>query len=224
MTEAVTTPPPPPPPQSRRRGRHVMPTSPEGLPVRRRWGRFAAGAVLALLGGWISATLYMSAGSRVGVLVAASDVGAYETVTRDHLRTVRVAADAGVETISAGDADELVDRVAAINIPEGTLLSPSHFFAEDEQLVSSNEVTLGAELGQGEAPADLTAGTDVLVVIGPGQSDSDGPAQQVDGWIKNVGEADRNGDREVDIVVPRSAAAEVLAASDRLRIAVLEGG
>jgi hypothetical protein len=192
--------------------------------VRRRWGRFAAGAVLALLGGWVSASLYVSAGSRVGVLVAAEDVGAYETITRGDLQTVRVAADPGVETIRAGDADALVGRVAATDVPKGTLLSPSHFFAEGERLVAPGEATIGAELGPGDAPRDaLTAGTDVLVVLTPAQGNSDAGAQQVNGWVRSVGDVDeQSGERQVEIVVPQSSAADVAAAADRLRLVALE--
>ena len=228
MSDRSAVAPAPPPARPGPRARHAAlgATTPQGVPVRRRWSRFAAGAVLALLGGWVSASLYLSAGSRVGVLVAADDIAAYQTLTRDDLRTVRVAADEGVETISAGDADALVGRAAATDIPGGTLLSPSHFFAEDQRLVAAGEATVGAEVGPGDSPGDaLVPGTDVLVVLPPPQGDSASPPEEVAGWVLSVGDADdQSGDREVELVVPRASAADVAAAADRLRVVVLDGG
>src|ERR687893_2178446 len=58
----------------RRLGRRTptpVAASPGGLPTRRRWGRFAAGVTLALLGAWVFAAIYVSAGERVEVIAIA---------------------------------------------------------------------------------------------------------------------------------------------------------
>ena len=51
-----------------------VPASPSGLPTRRRWGRVAAGAVLALLGAWVAMILVATAGGREETLAMARDV------------------------------------------------------------------------------------------------------------------------------------------------------
>ena len=99
-----------------------MPIAPSGLPARRRWGRVAAGGVLALVGAWTAASLYASAGERVEVVVVAGEVDRFEEIARDDLKVVRVAADPGVDTIPGADLDDLVGRVAATDLSDGVLL------------------------------------------------------------------------------------------------------
>jgi hypothetical protein len=192
--------------------------------VRRRWGRFAAGATLALLGGWVFASLYVSAGERVEVLVAARDIGRYETIESGDLRVERVAAGPGVEAIETGDADALVGRVAASDLPEGALVAPDQIFAEDERLVSDTEIVVGAYIGPADAPdTSLAVGTDVVVAIRPSQqSNSPAPIREVDGWISEIGPSDENtGKQRVSVVVPESAAGEVAAAASEERVSLL---
>lgn len=210
--------------------RSALPTSttPEGLPARRRWARVAAGAALALLGGYVFASLYVSAGERVEVLAVARDVDRFAEVRPDDLRTVRVAADPGVDTVEAGDLDEIDGRIAATDLIEGSLLSPNQVLARGERRVGANEAIVGAEMGPGDAPQGaLVGGVDIYVVVRP--SDSAGgqqEARRVQGWILEVGEPDPNTDaRAVELVVPESEAAAVTAAAaeDRLSLVVLEG-
>jgi SAF domain len=182
---------------------------------------------LALLGGWIFAALYLSAGARVEVLVAGRDIKPYETITSDDLRVQRVAADPGVATIDGGALDDMVDRVAATGIPEGALLAPDQFFAEDERLVSDAEGVVGVKLAPGRAPdAGLETGVDLLVVLQPAQG-IDGVASQVPGWLLELGEVDeQTGEREASVVVPRANAIDVgnAAADGRVALIVVGGG
>jgi hypothetical protein len=202
-------------------------TSAEGLPARRRWARVAAGAALALLGGWVFASLYVSAGERVEVLAVAQDVDRFEEVERDDLRTVRVAADRDVDTIDASDADEIVGRAAATDLRTGSLLSPSQLIGEDARLVADNEAVVGAELAPGDVPQGaLAGGIDVMVVLRPSQTAPDAEVGQVPGWLLAFGEPDENtGDRRVSLVVPEDRAADVASAASDERVAVvaLEG-
>ncbi|HLM64769.1 MAG TPA: SAF domain-containing protein [Acidimicrobiales bacterium] len=209
--------------------RAALPTStnPEGLPARRQWARVAAGAALALLGGWIFASLYVSAGERVEVLAVAEQVDRFETIEADDLRTVRVAADPGVETIDADQADELVGRAAATDLLPGSLLSPAQVVPADTRLVSDNEAVVGAELGPRDAPEGLVGGVDLFIVIRPEDTVTGGGEEvRVEGWLRDVGDADENtGDRQVSLVVPRTQAADVssAAADERLSLVALGG-
>lgn len=58
-------------------------------PVRRRWSRIAAGIAGALLGSWLFASLYLSAGDRTEVLVVANPISRFATIARSDLRVVR---------------------------------------------------------------------------------------------------------------------------------------
>jgi hypothetical protein len=210
--------------------RSALPTggSAEGLPARRRWARVAAGAALALLGGWVFASLYVSAGERVEVLAVARNVDRFAEIQRDDLRTVRVAADPGVDTVDAGDLDEIEGRVAATDLVEGALLSPNQVLASGERRVAASEAIVGAELGPGDAPQSaLSGGVDVYVVVRPSDTGSQQQeALRVQGWILEVGEPDPNTDaRAVELVVPQSESSAVTAAAaeERLSLVVLEG-
>jgi hypothetical protein len=193
----------------------------------RRWGRFAAGSTLALVGGWLFVALYLSAGERVRVLVVARDVSRYETIEPGDLRVERVAAGPGVETIESSDPDDLVGRVAASDLPAGTLLAPNLLFAADARLVGpETEATVGARLAAGHAPEDaLQPGTNLLVVLQP-EDNSDATVRHVDGWLRAVGDLDeQTQERRVSVVVPRASAADVAsaAADGRVALVVLEG-
>jgi hypothetical protein len=202
-------------------------TSAEGLPARRQWARVAAGAVLALLGGWVFASLYMSAGERVEVLAVAQDVERFQPIERDDLRTVRVAADPEVDTIDASEADSLVGRAAATDLVAGSLLAPDQLIGQGARLVGDDEAVVGAELARGDVPdGALAGGIDVMVVLRPAATAPDGEVDQVPGWLLEFGDPDGNtGDRQVSLVVPETRAADVAAAASDERVAVvaLEG-
>lgn len=212
-------------PRGRRAGRGPaapVGESPAGLPLRRHWGRVAAGGVLALLGAWVAASLVASAGERVDVVVTARDVGQFEEVERDDLRLVRVAADPGVDTIGGDELDELVGRVAATGLPEGVLLSPSQLVPAGERLVGADEAVVGTRLGPGAAPGGLQGGTSVLVVVRPQQGSPDDEVSEVQGWLAEIGEPDESSrSREASLVVPASVAGGVAAAAADERIAVV---
>ncbi|MFP3901536.1 MAG: SAF domain-containing protein [Acidimicrobiia bacterium] len=183
--------------------------------------------MLALLGMWVFAALYLSAGSRVEVLVAARDISPYEALEQGDLRVERVAADPGVASIDAGAVEEVVGRAAATQIPEGTLLSPAHLYESGERLVSATEAAVGVEVSPGKAPgAGLEPGAELVVVVQPPQG-LGGEAQEVPGWVYDVGEIDsQTGEREVTVVVPRSSASQVGGASadGRVALTVIGGG
>lgn len=229
---APPTPPPvSPPPMTRlrRARRRSLPESAQGLPLRRRWGRFAAGTILALLGAWVFAALYVSAGERVEVLAVRRDVGRYEEIERSDLRTVRVAADRGVDTVRAGELDDVVGRLASTELREGSLLADSQLVPGDADLIDQDEAVVAVELPRAAAPDNAwEAGMEVLVVVLPPENAGGEQAepQEVEGWLYNVGELDdQTRTRHIDLVVPDFAAAEVSAAAADERIALaLVGG
>jgi hypothetical protein len=215
----------PPPPRARLgRRREPVASSPQGLPVRRRWGRFAAGAVLALLGAWIFASLYVSAGDRVEVLALARDVPQFEEIESSDLRTVRVAAGPEVETVEAGDRDDIVGRKAALPLREGMLLTESQVVPKDQDVMAPDETGVPVVLKAGLADV-LDSGLEVSVVVSP-PANSEEEVHAYPGWISMIGDADeQTGDRTVVAVVKRSASAAVAdaALNDRVSFLPLPG-
>jgi hypothetical protein len=220
----------PPPPRARlgRRSSAPSSSSPQGLPTRRRWGRFAAGAVLALLGAWVFATLYVSAGERVEVLALSRDVGQWEEIEDDDLRTVRVAAEESeVDTVDAGDRDEVVGRKASSALHEGQLLTASVLTEEGDGVIAPDEGAVGVEITP--AKAELIApGMDVDVVVSPpaGSVGQDVEAIRVSGWIQSVGKPDdQTRTVAVSVVVGQEAILDVAsgAVDDRVAFVAREG-
>ena len=200
--------------------------TPGEVPTRRRWGRVAAGSCLALLGGLLFAVLYLSAGQRVDVLVAAHDIGPFETIERGDLRIERVAADPDVATIEGANLDDIVGRTAAAAIPEGGLLAPDQVYAEDARIVGSGEAVVGIQLAPGQAPEALRTGDAVIVGIEAGAG-PDAQPEQVSGWVLESASATT---RAV-IAAPRSwcradaaLAVGTAAAGDHVSLMVTGGG
>jgi hypothetical protein len=188
--------------------------SPEGLPTRRRWGRFAAGATLALLGAWVFAALYVSAGQRVEVLALAHDVDQFHKLEDSDFKTVRVAAEDGVETVKASHKDDMVGRVTGVPVVQGSLLAENELVPKDQPLVEPSERVVWMHIDAGLLPdSKLLGGTQVDVYISPDQPG--GEPQTVPGcWILKVGEPEENTNKvSVGLVAPASDGEKIAAAA-----------
>jgi hypothetical protein len=181
-----------------------------------------AGAAAIVAGAWIAAALVTSAGSRSEVVVLADDVGRYETIERGDLRIASLALEPGVDTVSAGDIDDLVGRAAGTDLSAGSVLSPRELVPAGERLVAEGEAIVGARLAPGDAPLrDLARGAAVLVVVRP-QAGSTGDVLSVEGWVLDLGSADATtGERSASLVVPRGDADEIAAAAAEKRISIV---
>jgi hypothetical protein len=215
-------------------GGEQLSPGPSGLPVRRRWGRVAAGAGLVLVWVWGTVAAVRSAGDLSEVVVLARDVERYEQIERSDLRVVRAGIDPGlVETLPASRLEDVVGRVAAVDLVGGSLLAPGQLVGSDQRVVGSGEALVGARLKAGELPADgVMAGSAVVVVVRPSATtvaasgDADTGTVEVQGWLMSVNDADRaTGERSLSLVVPRSQAAMVTAAAadGRVSLVVVEG-
>lgn len=222
------------PPGSASRGRSLsfrrkpplpLQSSPESVPTRRRWGRVAAGAALALLGGWISVSLYVSAGDRVEVVALARDVEQYSELSEDDFTTVLVSVEPEVDTISADEIDELVGRHNVVRLVEGSLLAPNQLLAEDEPLIFDDETVISTQLNRNQAPFSiLEQGTDVMVQWPSAEEGA--PPRQVPGWVLHVGEEEENSTqgRTVEVVVEDAAEEVQLAAQEGTVALSVPGG
>lgn len=202
-----------------------IPPGPSGMPTRHRWGRIGAGVAAAVAGAWIAAALVMSAGSRTDVLVLAGDVERFQSIERDDLRVVRVAADSSVDTISGNQLDSIVGRTAATDLAAGALLSSDQLVPVGERLVADGEAIVGARLAPGDAPlGDLSRGVDVLVVVRPAAG-QDAEPTSVEGWLLDLSNPDATtGERSASIVVPRADADVVAAAAGEKRVSIVALG
>jgi SAF domain len=213
-------------PATARRRRVAAPVeaSPSGRPSRRQWGRVAIGLSVSLVGGWLFAALYLAAGGREPVVVVAREVDRFQEIQEGDLTTDRVAAGDQVRTIAGGEVDELVGRVAATELSPGMVLTTDHVLEDESQLIGPTEAVVSALLEAGSFP-ELTGGNLVELVIVSDDTDGDAVEDTIPGRVLAVREPEqesdaRNGDRDVDFVVPRNEADEAQAAAHQGRLTV----
>ena len=164
------------------------------------------------------------------MLVAAGDLRPGVAVEADDLRIERVAIDAGVRSIPAGDAAALVGRHPTGVIPAGTMLAPAMFTAGVP--LGADEVVVGAALDPGEAPlTQLQVGAgvellDVTAAAGGAPEVTEGARSLGTGTVWAV-EPVATGQLWVSVRVGRDvglAAAAVAVGRDRLRVVLVGGG
>jgi hypothetical protein len=195
-------------------------------PVRRRKGRIVAGLVAVVLGAWIFAALYMSAGERTNVVAMARNVPRNEQIERADLKVVRIGtAGENVRTVAASDLDDLVGHTATADLTAGTLLAPGQIRAEEERVVENSEAVVGVLMPAGTYPAGMRRGDDIVMVVRP-EDGVEGQNREISGWIYR---ADRepltSGDQPMEVVVGRDAAGDLSAAAadGRATIVTLDG-
>lgn len=207
---------------SRTRAAREAASAPPRTPVRRRWSRMGAGLAAALLGAWIFAAMYLSAGDQTDVLVMAEGVDRFEVIERSDLRIARVSESSDVETVGADRIDEFVGRVAGVDLVSGSLLNGAQVLASGEELVADGEAVVGVLVGPADAPqGSLQRGAPVTVVVRP-VSGSTEPPTEIDGWVWDTS-AEASSAREVavEVVVPAGQSGVVSAAAADRRVSIV---
>lgn len=206
----------------RSRAAAVAPAKPPGAPVRRRWGRIGAGLAAAVLGAWIFAALYLSAGDRQEAIALSRDVDRLETISRSDLRVVRISTDTEVSIIDASEMDTIVGRVASTDLVAGSLLTSDQLIPQGRQLLGDDEAVIGVLIGPGDSPTRvLRRGTPVLVVVRPAAG-TQGAPEEIEGWVFDAsGEPLNTRERPIELAVPRSAAGAISAAAADQRVTVV---
>jgi Flp pilus assembly protein CpaB len=135
-----------------------------GPPARRRQpALIVLGVALMLVAAAVAGALYLRVGNRVPVLVAGRTIEVGQQISDDDLRVVRVATDAGVQTIPATERSGVVGQFAAATLPEGALLTRAQ--VTPQAVPAPGTAKVGVVLQPGQVPAEeLTPGDRVAVV------------------------------------------------------------
>ena len=197
-----------------------------GVSDRRRWARVIAGFVAVVLGAWIFAVVYRSANDRTSVLEIAQPVARSATISREDLRVVEVGTSGGLATVPADQLHAIVGRVAATDLPAGSLLTPAGLESPGTKVFGRDEAVVGVLVARNEAPSsELRRGARVSVVV-RGASGTDDPPQVIDGLVFDASaDSLSDGTRPIELVVARDDAAIVAsaAADKRVSVAVFGG-
>jgi hypothetical protein len=197
--------------------------------VRRRAGRTAAfGLLLAVAGALAFAVVDLRADPASAVLTVARPVAAGEVIIDADLSVARIVPDAGVAVLSENQRSSVVGHTAAVPLLAGTLLSPKQLGAPAWPPRGQSVVAVAIKAGH--APAGLTAGSPVTVLVVPtsGGSGSGGPDQgkqvQERATVVTVSASNTSGVTVVSLLLTSSAALKVGSATGDVSLILQSAG
>jgi hypothetical protein len=195
-------------------GQHTTATEAEDRERRVRYPELALG-VVCIAGAALAAVVWQATGDRSSeVAVLARDVTRGTVLTAADLRPARMQVPDGVAVVPVADARRLIGRVAAADLPAGTVASLA--LTIERPSPAADERIVGMALSPGEAPVRLRRGdrVDVLRTPTTGTGTPGGPEVLVTGAI--VTDVERPADEyrpvQVGVIVPAGAAPAVAAA------------
>lgn len=134
-------------------------------PVRtRRSGIWLAAAiVLVLLGAIGGAFVYTTASNTEQVFVSATTIARGDTIDRDDLTTIALAAGQTTQAINVAQADDVIGKIAAGDIAAGGMITQSDLTTSLP--VPSGQALVGLELKSSQLPAQTLVGGDEIVIV-----------------------------------------------------------
>ena len=179
-------------------------------PVRTRRSGIWLFAVLALLllGGLGGIFMFQAASNATQVFVAAGDITRGQTIEKNDLTTISIAAGQDTTAISATKAEDVLGTVAAVDIPAGGLITENS--TTNGLTVPDGKALIGLTLQPGRLPAQqLTAGDNVILVPVPPQGVADVEVtadQTIPAVVSQVRPIPNSNDVVVDVYVASQAA------------------
>ncbi|MCU1360745.1 MAG: flagellar biosynthesis protein FlgA, partial [Ilumatobacteraceae bacterium] len=176
--------------------------------VRAQW--LVLAAALTILAGILVAWSLTRAADRVSVVSVARPVAAGAVIQVDDLTVAQIAFDGDVRGLApASSIDQLVGRVATIDLQPGSLLTVGMW--ADATGLSAGERTVGAVLTAGRFPIGLAQGSSAVALS------IDGDESGVSVRVVDAGTTD-SGDLRITLAVPEADATRIaqLAATDQL--------
>ncbi len=193
---------------------------------------WAAGLILIAGGGAVAASAALSAGQKHAVLLLTRPVSAGRNLTADDVRSERIAADPGVDTVPADALESVVGQRTRVDLLPGSLLTRGSLGGAD--VPAAGQVLLGVSLKPGQLPgrplsrgdrAELVTTQPAVTTTDPGRGGTASRAASgpvvvtVDAQLPPAAD----GSVVVDLVVPPAAAAAAAqsAADGRLVLVLL---
>lgn len=180
----------------------------------RRPAFIVLGLVLILVGGALAAQGYLRVGGRSAVLTVARPIAAGHSIAAQDLTEVRISVDPAVHAVPASDRNQIVGRVAAVDLLPQSLLPREAVAAAS--VPAPAQAIVGVALKPGQMPNNLKAGDSVMIVLTP-PANGGGPAAAgqaarvlVDhAEVFDLRAADADQSTVVSVVVAREQAAAV---------------
>lgn len=201
------------------------------LPRQRRRRMLVLGVVMVAAGAVIAGYLFTGMSHRVAVIMVARAVPVGARITGADLGTTRIAAESNVSMIPTKQIRQIVGRIAAVDLRQGTLLAPSEITTALSPGPGQQVVPVSVKTSSVPARG-LRPGDQVLVVptpssqVGnsgdvPGTTGSAPLTQNVPATVDAVGPPDTDGMRVVDLVVNAQVGPSIARQASTGRIAFI---
>lgn len=195
-----------------------------GRPVksRRRTWMIALGIAIVIIGGLFTWYLTASTSQTVTVLTTSADIDRGEAIAETSLTTISIAGGQNIDAIPASDAADVLGKVAAVDLPAGSLLTSGNII--DTLAVPNGDSIVGIALTPSQLPAHpLQAGDEVRLVDTPvaqGEPPVDDPTTFT-ATVFTTRYDDQNQVWIVDVIVPQSQAAAIAARAATQRVSLV---
>jgi hypothetical protein len=204
---------------------------PPGPVIRRRISvpRVLLAALLILGFALAGAVVANQVDTRVPVLAAARDIAAGQTITDADLVVVRIAAESGVATVPDTQRVTVAGRTASMPVAVGTLLHAGLLGELAWPAAGQSVIAVGVKPGR--APAGLTAGSPVTVLmvptagVGGGDAAGAGTVVQARATVVSVEQAaDQSGQQIVSLLLSGNDATKIASAAGEAALIQLGAG
>lgn len=202
----------------------------------RRWTPkgLALAVILIVLGGLLVVIGLQHFAQRDSVLVVAKPVSVGSRITGADVTTAKITTDAALKPISSGDRDQVVGKIATVDLLPGTLFTRADLGTSDGFTPGQVLVPLPLKLGQMPARG-LSPGEKITIVATPssdgtssaGSSSAAPSTSGTDAVVAEVGSPDASsGLTVVDVRVPADASVALarLGASGNATVLLLPPG
>lgn len=195
-------------------GRSVAPPTHRRNPV-----RITIAIAITAVGALIVGYAFLSLSDTVGVVVAGQTIERGTTITSDDLTVANIQMDPSIATIPASDLEDLLGQSAAVEIVEGSLVSPAE--VTGDPIPAPGETLVNLSLQPGQFPP-LYGGAPIRVVSTA--SNNDEPPTEAPRFIEaTVVDAStaEDGLMFVNVLVPSDQAGLLATRAATGRIAVV---
>jgi SAF domain len=200
------------------------------LPLRQKRPGYAALAIVLIVGlAAVGAYFYSKAGKKVPVVVVTTDVPAGHTIQRGDLSTVQVAG--SVTAIGGANLNSVVGETAVVELLPNTLLQRS--MVTSAPALDSSAAQVGVAVTPGQIPANGLNPGDIVEILQLPQKNTASSSASIPAptvladsatVYSSTSDPSQSGGTVLTLVVPKSTAAAVAAASNAGLIALIRVG
>jgi hypothetical protein len=200
------------------------------LPIRQKRPGYAALAIVLIVGlAAVGAYFYSQAGKKVPVVVVVTDVAAGHEIQRSDLSTVQVAGN--VTAIGGANLNLVVGETAVVELLPNTLLQRA--MVTSAPSLNSSDAQVGVAVTPGQIPSNGLNPGDTVEILQLPAKDAANSSASIPAPIvladhatvySSASDPSQSGGTLLTLVVPRSAAPGIAAASNAGLIALIRVG